>query len=100
MRESERVEAGHRRIEGSYSNGKSSTTRDKTGEPRPIFGNLQIKKLTPAERQVCMKDERCFDDFITDVLQLFPKKGEGSEQNVWCAYSSRVTESTRTTEII
>ena len=56
MRDAERVEAAHRRVGTYYSNRKSNTRNDKTGKPIPMeIGNIQIKKLTPAELKICMK---------------------------------------------
>ena len=58
MRDAERVEAEHRRVGNSYSNRKSCTRNDKTGEPTLVeIRNKQNKKLAPAEQRVCMKEE-------------------------------------------
>ena len=61
MRDAERVESAHRRL------GKPSKPGDKPRQPKPSsdpvpmeIGNVQLKKLTPAEREQCRKEGRCF----------------------------------------
>ena len=65
MRDAERVESAHRRL-GPKSNGRSPIPQRNQGNgkhdgPTPMdIGNVQIKKLTPAERDLCRKEGRCF----------------------------------------
>ena len=56
MCDAERIEAAHRRVsKKSTGQGARSTYR----VPMEI-GNVNFKSLTPAEKQQCMKEGRCF----------------------------------------
>ncbi len=63
MRDAERVESAHKRL-GTKSPRQDPTPRTRTTttpEPTPMdIGNVQLKKLTPAERDQCRKEGRCF----------------------------------------
>lgn len=65
MRDAERVESAHKRL-GPRGTGKPPFVPRNPGSgkldgPTPMdIGNLQIKKLTPAERDLCRKEGRCF----------------------------------------
>lgn len=64
MRDAERVESAHRRL--TPRAGRPATTLVNSGNgrndgPTPMdIGTLQIKKLTPVERDQCRKEGRCF----------------------------------------
>ena len=61
MRDAERVESAHRRVgDPSRARKPGSTLRSSDGPTPMEIGNLQIKKLTPAERRICMREGRCF----------------------------------------
>lgn len=60
MRDAERVESAHRR----FKHKKPTETPKPTSQPlspTPMdIGNITLKKLTPAEREQCRKEGRCF----------------------------------------
>ena len=57
MKDAERVEAAHRRLR---TKAPRNLTEVAQNEPEPMeLGNIQLKKLTPAEREKCMKEGRC-----------------------------------------
>ena len=67
MADAERIEAAHRRIgaKNSRSNmsnrhGRPSGISSGSGAAPMELGNVQLKKLTPAEREMCVKEGRCF----------------------------------------
>ena len=61
MRDAERVESAHRRVGNPMKSRRNDGLSINSDGPTPMeIGNLRIKKLTPAERQVCMKEGRCF----------------------------------------
>ena len=64
MRDAERVESAHKRIgkpAGNRRNDKGDTIIRKTDGPVPMeLGNFELKKLTPAERELCRKEGRCY----------------------------------------
>ena len=57
MRDAERIEAAHRRLKNHVS-AKRQPVGDSGRAPMEI-GNVELKKLTPAEREKCMKEGRC-----------------------------------------
>ena len=61
MHDAERVESANRRV-GDPNRAKKpgSTLRSSDGPTLMEIGNLRIKNLTPAERQICMKEGICF----------------------------------------
>lgn len=64
MADAERIEAAHRRI-NKKSLRTSMTSRSSYGSSdsgvTPMeLGNIKLKKLTPAERELCRKEGRCF----------------------------------------
>ena len=62
MRDAERIEAAIRRTRGQPSNksNKPSTPKPTNDGAEPMeIGNIQLQKLTPAEREKCMKEGRC-----------------------------------------
>lgn len=72
MRDAERIEAAHRRFKSNTPGGfrttrdrnsslrKSSDNNQSNNEPTPMeIGNVQLKKLTPAEREQCLKEGLC-----------------------------------------
>lgn len=57
MKDAERVEAAHRRLKTKIQKGP---VQEPKNEPEPMeLGNVQLKKLTLAEREKCMKEGRC-----------------------------------------
>ena len=64
MRDAERVESAHKRYARPSPRPSASTTftaPSRTSEPVPMdIGNVSLKKLTPAEREMCRKEGRCF----------------------------------------
>ena len=62
MRDAERVESAHKRLNKNPRT--DQPPRNKQGQdqgPTPMdIGNLQLKKLSPAERDQCRKEGRCF----------------------------------------
>ena len=61
MRDAERVESAHRRSgDPSRARKNASTLRSSDGLALIEMGNFRIKKITPAERQICMNEGRCF----------------------------------------
>ena len=60
MRDAERVESAHRRL-GKNPRNENQVRPRNTQEPTPMdIGNVQLKKLTQAERDQCRKEGRCF----------------------------------------
>ena len=60
MRDAERIEAAHRRIRVPKMIKHKASRGEGGGGPDPMdIGNIQLKKLTPAEREKCMKEGRC-----------------------------------------
>ena len=57
MRDAERIEAAHRRLKNIAPARKSPMINE--GRAPMDIGNLELKKLTPAEREKCMKEGRC-----------------------------------------
>ena len=62
MRDAERVESAHRRLGAPppRSHGKESGNGTPTGTTPMDIGNIQLKKLTPAEKEQCRKEGKCF----------------------------------------
>ena len=61
MHDAERVESAHHRVGDQSRARKSASILCSSDGPTPMeVGNLRIKKLTPAERQICMKEGKCF----------------------------------------
>ena len=59
MRDTERIEAAHRRIRTPKALKIKPTRGESEGGGDPMdIGNIQLKKLTPAEREKCMKEGR------------------------------------------
>lgn len=61
MRDAERVEAAHRRV-GTRIGTQTYEPRNNTNDSRPVpmeIGNIQLRKLSPAERDECMKKGLC-----------------------------------------
>ena len=57
MRDAERVEAAHKRIKPRPT---TPPIRKDTGPTPMDIGNVTLKKLTPAERDQCKKEGKCF----------------------------------------
>ena len=59
MRDAERVESAHKRV-ANPSKGNKNNPSSGTTNPVPMeLGNVQLQKLTPEERQKCMKEGLC-----------------------------------------
>ena len=58
MRDAERVEAAHKRIPRTRPT--TTPTRTDSGPTPMDIGNVVLKKLTPAERDQCKKEGKCF----------------------------------------
>ncbi len=58
MRDAQRVESAHKRLGGSYLKSYNSPSAEKQNDPMEI-GNIEIKKLTPEEREECFKKGLC-----------------------------------------
>lgn len=76
MRDAERVESAHRRL------GKPpKPSKDVNDSPTPTpmdIGNIELKKLTPAERAQCRKEGRCFRCRQKGHLASKCPKGQGN----------------------
>ena len=60
MRDAERIEEAHRRICAPKTIKTKTPRGGGEGGSDPIdIGNIQLKKLTPAEHEKCMKEGRC-----------------------------------------
>ncbi len=67
MRDIERVESAHRQLKPSsnskspnYSKGRPGGANTNAPAPQPMeIGNVQKRKLTPEERDKCMKEGLC-----------------------------------------
>ena len=60
MRDAERIEAAHRRIRSPKTIMTKTLRGGGEGGAEPMdIGNIQLKKLKPAEREQCMKEGRC-----------------------------------------
>ena len=60
MRDAERMEAAHRRMRAPKTIKTKTAVGGSEGRADPMdIGNIQLKKLTPAEREKCMKEGRC-----------------------------------------
>ena len=60
MRDAERVEAAHKRL-GSKPTTTQNPQKPNADTPVPMdLGNVKLGKLTPAEREQCKKEGRCF----------------------------------------
>lgn len=60
MRDAERVESAHKRL-GNAPRQEIPARIRKFNEPTPMdIGNIQLKKLSQAERDQCRKEGRCF----------------------------------------
>ena len=61
MRDAEGVESAHRCVGDPSGARKTGSTLHRSDGPSPMeIDNLRIKKLTPVERQIRMKEGRCF----------------------------------------
>ena len=61
MRDAERVESAHRRLGKNSRPDQAPKVRQAHDAPTPMdIGNVQLKKLTTAERDQCRKEGRCF----------------------------------------
>ena len=62
MRDAERVESAHKRLgKNPRSDPTPRPSQNPTPAPTPMdIGNVGLKKLTPAERDQCRKEGRCF----------------------------------------
>ena len=62
MCDAERIESAHKRVPSSSKSSNKGNTGGNTGNTNPVpmeIGNIQIKKLTPEEREKCMKEGLC-----------------------------------------
>ena len=67
MADAERIEAAHKRVDTKNQRSimtartprASFTSRGSSIAPMEL-GNTQSKKITPAEREMCIKEGRCF----------------------------------------
>ena len=57
MRDAERIESAHKRVASSSKSPSKGKSPGNSGNSNPVpleIGNIQIKKLTPEERDLCM----------------------------------------------
>ena len=62
MRDAERIESAHKRVPSSNKGNNKGNNNGSNGNTNPVpmeIGNIQIKKLTPEEREKCMKEGLC-----------------------------------------
>ena len=61
MQDAERIESAHNRTYKPRNSSEDIQWKNDIDEPTPMdIGNVRTKKLTAAERAMCMKEGRCF----------------------------------------
>ena len=77
MRDAERVESAHKRLGKPPKQDQRPPKNHQ--EPTPMeIGNIQLKKLTPAERDQCRKEGRCFRCRQKGHMSSKCPKGQGN----------------------